>query len=85
MREDELNEILEARQSTYGDASENFKKIGRIWAALLGLNGDIPAYQVALMMDAMKTVRCFANPEHMDSWDDKVGYTRHGQDSVLYK
>jgi hypothetical protein len=85
MREDKLNKILDERQAVYGDASDNFKTIGRVWSALLGLQGDIPAYQVALMMDAFKTVRCFANPDHMDSWDDKLGYTQHGIGIVLHK
>jgi hypothetical protein len=78
-----IEKILENRQETYGDAEPNLKKIGRIWGALLGLAGDIPAYQVALMMDSFKTVRCFANPEHEDSWNDKLGYIHHAREIVL--
>jgi hypothetical protein len=80
---DEIEEVLEARQSEWGDAGSNFRKTGRIWGALLGLPYDIPAYQVALMMDAFKSVRCIANPEMIDSWNDKGGYTSLGLEIVL--
>jgi hypothetical protein len=69
--------ILASRQDEYGDAIDNFVKIGKIWGALLDRD-EIPAYQVALMMDALKTVRLFRSPEHEDSWLDKQGYTQHG-------
>jgi hypothetical protein len=69
--------ILASRQDEYGDALDNFEKIGKIWGALLDRD-EIPAYQVALMMDALKTVRLFRSPEHEDSWLDKQGYTQHG-------
>jgi hypothetical protein len=72
-----LNKVLNERQEEYGDAIINFTKIGVIWGALLD-TGDIEPYQVALMMDALKTVRCFDNPFHKDSWLDKQGYTQHG-------
>jgi hypothetical protein len=29
-------------------------------------------------MDSLKTVRVFNNPQHLDSWLDKLGYTQHG-------
>lgn len=75
----ELKKILDNRQEEYGDALENFETIGRIWAALLDID-DIKPWQVALMMDALKTVRLFKNPSHEDSWLDKEGYTQHGKD-----
>lgn len=75
----QIDAILAARKSEYGDARENFEKIGKVWAALLEIE-DIPAYQVALMMDALKTVRLFRNPDHEDSWLDKEGYTKHGRE-----
>ena len=69
--------ILQRRQAEYGSAAENLEKIGRVWGALLDRE-PIPAYQVALLMDALKTVRLFRNSEHEDSWLDKQGYTAHG-------
>lgn len=77
----QINKILEERQEQYGDALYNFEVIGKIWGALLDTD-PIEPYQVALMMDALKTVRAFNNPEHLDSWQDKLGYTQHGLDIV---
>ena len=71
--------ILAMREAQYGDALENFEMIGKVWGALLDIEA-IPPYQVALMMDALKTVRLFRNPTHEDSWLDKEGYTAHGRD-----
>jgi len=76
---EDIDKILENRQEIYGDAETNFAITGRIWGALL-LTDDIPAWQVALMLDAYKSVRCVANPQHEDSWQDKLGYTIHGQE-----
>ena len=76
---DKINEILDDRQKIYGDAVTNFAITGRIWGALL-FTDDIPAWQVALMLDAYKSVRCVANPDHEDSWQDKLGYTIHGRE-----
>lgn len=77
----QLNKILSERQEQYGSAEENFNDIGIIWGALLHID-PIPAYQVALLMDALKTVRCFNNPSHKDSWLDKQGYISHGIEIV---
>jgi hypothetical protein len=73
-----IDEILNEREDEYGDAEENFKRIGIIWAGMLGLPNAIPAWEIALMMDALKTVRLISNPTHKDSWIDKMGYTAHG-------
>jgi hypothetical protein len=75
-KEPSLEEILNKRQEEYGDALQNFERIGKIWGALLDRE-PIQAYQVALMMDSLKTVRAFNNPEHQDSWIDKLGYIKH--------
>jgi len=77
--ENKLLELLDQRQEDYGDAKDNFTAIGRMWGALLKIE-DIPDWQVALMMDAFKSVRCFANPLKDDSWDDKSGYIHHARD-----
>ena len=77
-----LNSVLKERQKNYGNALENFEKIGKIWAALLGLPEPIEPHQVALLMDALKTVRVFDRPEHEDSWIYKLGYTKHAIEIV---
>lgn len=76
-----IKTILQEREAEYGDALENFEKIGKIWGALLEVEPIAP-YKVALMMDALKTVRLFKNPTHEDSWLDKYGYIQHAQEIV---
>jgi len=78
----EVDKVLDSRQHQYGSAHENFARTGRGWGALLGID-DIPAWQVALMMDFFKSVRCVANPAHEDSWIDKQGYTQHGLEIAM--
>ena len=75
---EKLEEVLQERQNAYGSARYNFTTIGRMWGALLGVS-DLPPHLVALMFDAAKSVRVVANPEHIDSWIDKQGYTHHGK------
>ena len=79
MPRNRVEKILEERLEDYGDAFTEFTAIGRVWAGFLKLEDDIPAYQVALMMDALKSVRLFYNPFKDDSWLDKEGYTKHGK------
>lgn len=82
MREEKrIDEILEQRQEIYGDAGTAFTKIGRIWGALLDCD-DIPNYKVALMLDALKSVRLVHSPAHRDSLDDKLGYLRHYREII---
>ncbi len=81
---EKLKKVLSDRQEEYGDALQNFTDIGIIWGTLLGI-GEIPAYQVALLMDALKTVRVFNNPSHEDSWIDKEGYTQHGKEIAKHE
>jgi hypothetical protein len=78
---DKVDEILEERLEQYGDAHTEFTTIGRIWGALLKIE-DIPPYKIALLMDALKTVRLFHNPAHEDSYNDKFGYLRHYKEIV---
>lgn len=63
------------RQDTYGDATENFRRIGAAWAAVLGLPEPIPARTVAWMMVSVKAVRDIAGTgDHRDNLVDAVGY-----------
>jgi len=77
-----VDEILTERLAEYGDAHTEFTRIGRIWGALLNLDEDIAPHEVALMMDALKSIRITKNPFHEDSWVDKQGYTKHGMTIV---
>lgn len=64
--------VLTDRNVTYGGPEESFGKIAKGWAVILG--ADIDATDVALMMAWLKIVRASANPGHMDSFVDLVGY-----------
>lgn len=77
-----IENLLKERGEMYGDADDNFTAVGRGWGAILGIE-DIPAYQVALMMDFLKTIRCAINPTHEDSWIDKAGYSELGKRIAL--
>ncbi len=77
-----INEILDDRESEYGNAHKNFILIGRMWGALLDIE-DIEPEIVALMFDAAKSIRITANPQHEDSWLDKEGYIYHGKAIVF--
>jgi len=74
----EIKKILDQRQEEYGDPETNFERIGIIWSVILNGKEPIPSWKVALMMDAVKTVRLIRNPNHKDSWNDKLGYTEIG-------
>lgn len=77
-----IDNILDQREEDYGSASVNFGRIGALWAVLLDLDQPIEPHMVALMMDALKTVRLISNPEHEDSWFDKIGYSTLGYNIV---
>jgi hypothetical protein len=70
-----VSEILNIRESTYGDATENFRAIGVIWGQLLSLDYSLDPQTVALLMIALKTYRATRNFEHKDSLLDIIGYT----------
>ena len=77
-----IEALIKERGRMYGDAIDNFTAVGRGWGAILGVD-DIPPYQIALMMDWLKTVRCAYNPTHEDSWQDKLGYSELGKRIAL--
>lgn len=79
---DNIKKLLEERQEVYGDSTANFKAIGLIWSQLLELDFPIDPYMVALMMIALKTWRAKCNPDHLDSWEDIIGYTTLGIETL---
>lgn len=69
--------ISGARQESYGDARDDFTRTGKMWAAVLGLDGVTPE-QVALCMLLVKVGRLCESPDHQDSWIDICGYAALG-------
>lgn len=66
------------RAAQYGDAHDTHRRIGIMWGAILGLNMPVPPAEVALCMDAVKSIRAAKNPQYADSWIDKAGYAALG-------
>ena len=76
MKRDEILETAQKlisgdRADTYGDASENFKLIGKFWSAYLGIT--VSAADVATLMALLKIARSRGS-EHQDNWIDLCGY-----------
>lgn len=65
------------RAKDYGDASENFSRIGKIWGAILGTE-DVPPETVAVMLVGLKVSRLATSRKHADSWVDIAGYAGLG-------
>lgn len=61
------------RADAYGLPADNLSRIGVAWASILGLDVDIPAWKVGLLMAALKIVRAANQPDD-DSLIDAVGY-----------
>lgn len=68
------------RDKTYGDATESFAKIGKVWGAIL--DTEITAAQVAMLMAGLKIVRLSSTPGHDDSWIDLAGYAALGAEAA---
>ena len=64
--------ILEERAKDWGDPLRSHARIGEMWGAILRYPVD--AYDVALMMAALKLVRADLNPDNPDSLIDAKGY-----------
>lgn len=66
------------RNKDYGSAEDSFNTIAAFWTVWLNAQGHsviLDAYDVAAMMDLMKSARLVKNKTHMDSWVDKAGYS----------
>ena len=72
IQERALELIHGERERSYGPPEVSFAVIGRLWAALLGVE-DIPPERVGLMMTALKLAR--ENHRHgTDNLTDAVGF-----------
>jgi hypothetical protein len=63
------------RAKDYGDVSQNHQRIADLWNYwLFGDDGQIEAYDVAIMMILMKVSRLMHTRGHSDSHVDIAGY-----------
>ncbi|WIC89630.1 hypothetical protein SEA_BRAXOADDIE_8 [Rhodococcus phage Braxoaddie] len=71
------------RQDKYGDAEDSFQVIADFWNTYLSAKYRgvtlISPFDVAMMMDLMKTARLTQTPTHRDSLVDKAGYVALGE------
>lgn len=74
---DETDAIIMDRAQHYGPPEENFERIAAGWAQIFGV--EVTLVQVALAQDWVKTCRLLHDPSHVDSWKDKLGYTKIGE------
>lgn len=82
--ENALSYVTVDRQAEHGALERNFENIAIFWndwARMrgwdVGENGILP-YDVAIMMDLLKTARIASTPENIDNWEDKAGYSSCG-------
>lgn len=68
--------IVGGRDQVYGTPQENFERIAKLWATILGV--EIRPYEVTLCMAALKMARLVNSPVHEDSWVDAAGYIALG-------
>lgn len=68
--------VCKDRQTTYGDAEDNFANIAAIANVMLGpkLKAPLDATDVALFSCAIKAARLGASRGHRDNWIDLAGY-----------
>lgn len=62
-----------SRNDSYGHPADNFTRVGRMWGAILGLDGPVPPDKVALCKIAMKISR-ECNHHKRDNLVDLAGY-----------
>lgn len=67
--------VAGTRQRDYGHPFDDFSKIGRLWAPILGLP-EVTPEQVALCMAQVKVARLLNSPGHHDSMVDICGYAK---------
>jgi hypothetical protein len=74
--------ILGSRNRAYGEPEDNFARIAEVWNWYLvnkfDFRGRLLDYDVALLMDLLKTARLLHDPTNEDSWKDKAGYVGCG-------
>jgi hypothetical protein len=73
------------RELNYGTPEDNFYRIATLWNAWFQVRKEpyevrLAPWEVAIMMDLMKSARLANNPEYQDSWIDKAGYASCGAD-----
>ena len=65
-------ELLDNRESVYGDRVDNMIRVAQMWSGILGF--EVQPHHVPLMFVAYKTYRASITPDYSDNIDDLDGY-----------
>lgn len=84
----EGQKIVSDRVGVYGDPTESFERVAKVWSGILGF--EVHAWQVPLCQAGLKLVRTNYAPDYSDNSDDVDGYMDIfrqviGDDMVLAK
>ena len=79
MQNEKLKQIRQAKEQEYGPFASNMERIGKSWSALLGLDFDIPAHDVANMYVAAKLIRTSSCKFKQDTYDDAQNYLHQAE------
>lgn len=73
--------VTQDRNKEYGGPENSFSLIASLWQPIIrdrcvpeGTSVCVDEVTVSLLMALLKVARASANPEHIDSWIDLVGY-----------
>ena len=65
-------EVVDGRTSVYGDPTETFSRIAKVWSGILG--HTVNPTDVPLCLMGMKIIRTTQAPNYSDNSDDIEGY-----------
>ena len=68
------DEIVDSRREVYGAVVPTYIRIAQAWSAIL--DHEVAAHEVALCMDALKSIRAAQSRDYSDNVDDKDGYMK---------
>lgn len=71
-RDGTVGELIDNRESVYGNPVEGCADIAMLWSTFLG--HEVQAWEVPIMMMLMKISRMKASPDYSDHSDDIEGY-----------
>lgn len=67
-----VSEVIDGRNSVYGEPVETFARIAQVWSGILG--HTINATDVPLCLIGLKIIRTVEAPDYSDNSDDIEGY-----------
>jgi len=69
---DKSSALISERGANYGGIEDNFNRIAAVASAMLGK--QLSAYDIAIVLTAVKLARMPANPVYSDNYVDAINY-----------